>query len=142
MSIVGDILSNAGSLAKDIREAITGDISSTAKAELELKAKEIETSVLNAQAEINMEEAKSGNLFLAGWRPALGWLCVSVLALHFFIFPIIVWILKMIGTELILPSFEIDTIIGLLAGILGILRTVEKKNGTSTKGFFGFLKSK
>jgi len=35
------------------------------------------------QTEINKVEAQHTSLFIAGWRPAIGWVCVSGLALTF-----------------------------------------------------------
>lgn len=32
------------------------------------------------QAMTNLEEAKNPNMFVSGWRPALGWLCIILLA--------------------------------------------------------------
>jgi hypothetical protein len=67
MSIFGDmsfggvkgLLEGAGTFAKDIRSAITGEISPEKKAELLQKADELESQGMVAQAEINKIEAAS-----------------------------------------------------------------------------------
>jgi phenylpyruvate tautomerase PptA (4-oxalocrotonate tautomerase family) len=37
-----------------------------------------------AQIAVNKAEASNGNLFVAGWRPAIGWICGAALALAFY----------------------------------------------------------
>ena len=74
---VGEVISGAGTLAKDIRSAVTGDISPEKKAELEARALELEAASMNAQAEINKVEAASTNWFIAGARPSIMWICAA-----------------------------------------------------------------
>ncbi len=40
------------------------------------------------QSEINKIEAGHRTIFVAGWRPFIGWICGSGLAFHFIIFPL------------------------------------------------------
>ncbi|WBA84419.1 3TM-type holin [Endozoicomonas sp. GU-1] len=49
-----------------------------AKAELSLNHQLQQPHILQALA--NIEEAKHPSVFVSGWRPALGWLCVFILA--------------------------------------------------------------
>lgn len=42
-----------------------------------------DTDLSKAQIAVNLEEAKSTNLFIAGWRPAVGWVCVAVLGMTY-----------------------------------------------------------
>ena len=76
---VGGLLGGIGTLAKDLRSAITGEISADKQAEIQQKLMEIELSAAQAQTAINVEEAKSTSLFIAGWRPACGWIGVVAL---------------------------------------------------------------
>ena len=43
------------------------------------------------QAEINKIEAQHRSLFVAGWRPAIGWVCAIGLAFPFILNPLIEW---------------------------------------------------
>nr|BDD43796.1 hypothetical protein 15 [Spirochaetaceae bacterium] len=125
-------LEGAGSLAKDLRSAITGDISPEKKAEIEAKAQEIEASLQKAQVELNMAEAQSGNVFVAGWRPFLGWVFGVIIALHYLALPIAEWTLSIFApTVLPLPAFDLTDIWPVLIGMLGFggLRTYEKARG-------------
>jgi hypothetical protein len=128
----GGIFSSVGTLLKDLRTAITGTapLDPTKLAELEAKALEIEQAMMNAQSEINKIEAGSTSLFVAGWRPGCGWLCVSGLAWYVFIWPLWTWISTLAKIP---PPPIIDTslLVTLLVGMLGLgtLRTYEKKEG-------------
>lgn len=79
-----------------------------------------------AQVELNKVEASHRTMFVAGWRPAVGWVCASGLAFIFIINPIIQWITGEPG-----PVFPTDIVFELVLGLLGLggLRTYEKMSG-------------
>ena len=80
------------------------------------------------QVEINKVEAKHPSVFVSGWRPAAGWVCVAGLS-YSVIYYLILW-----AYFLAFPAYEpppnIDTgvLVTLLSGLLGIggFRTYEK----------------
>jgi hypothetical protein len=72
-NLIGSALSGIGSLAKDIRQAITGEVSADQKAAIEAKLLEIENQGLMAQIEVNKIEAANASTFVSGWRPGAGW---------------------------------------------------------------------
>ena len=87
------------------------------------------------QVELNKVEAAHPSVFVAGWRPALGWVCVMSLGLYYpvrILVGMTMWVLMVIqsGTLLPIPDLGIADVIGLVAGMLGMsgLRTIEKKN--------------
>jgi len=59
-----------------------------AKLAQEGEFKEIDSQLaqMKAQTDINLEEAKNSNLFVSGWRPAIGWICAAALAYQY-LFP-------------------------------------------------------
>lgn len=123
-------LEGAGGLARDIRTAVTGDADPEKLAEIEQRAQDLEAQAAQAQVELNKAEASSGSLFVAGWRPALGWTFAAIVGLHYLARPVAEWILQAAGhTDLLpLPSFDLTAIWPVLVGMLGFggLRTVEK----------------
>lgn len=135
-SIIGTIASGSikgvfegiGSLAKDIREAITGEISADKKAEIMAKAQEIEFAASKTQTDINLEEAKNPNVFVSGWRPACGWVCDFALAYNFILQPIATWALKIWYPYITPPTLDTGSLITILFALLGLgsLRTYEK----------------
>ncbi|MCB7129628.1 MAG: hypothetical protein J3T61_08840 [Candidatus Brocadiales bacterium] len=78
------------------------------------------------QVEMNKVEANHRSLFVAGWRPALGWVCVLGLALTFIASPLLEW-----GTGVKGPELPTDIMLELVLGMLGLgaLRTYEKLAG-------------
>ncbi len=81
-----------------------------------------------AQAQINQMEAQHQSLFVAGWRPFIGWVCGVAFAYHFIAQPILAFAIANAGGEVKLPLFEMQELSTVLMGILGLggLRTIEK----------------
>lgn len=81
-----------------------------------------------AQVELNKVEASHRSMFVAGWRPAIGWVCAIGLFLTFIINPLLQWWTGVDG-----PDLPQDIILELVLALLGLgaLRTVEKMNGRS-----------
>lgn len=79
-----------------------------------------------AQIEVNKAEAQHASIFVAGWRPFIGWVCGWALAYHFIAQPVIV-----LFTDLKTPQFDMGTLTTILMGMLGLggLRTFEKAKG-------------
>lgn len=117
-------LEGAGSLAKDVREAITGE-----NPELIAKAQEVEAQIMTAQAEINKIEAASPDWFSRAWRPALAWVGVLGFAFHYLAFPFLS--VKIPA----LPDIAVDELYPLLIALLGlgVYRTTEKIKGVQDK---------
>lgn len=130
---IGEVLSGAGTLAKDIRSAVTGDISPEKKAELEARALELEAASMNAQAEINKVEAASSSLFVAGWRPAVGWICAAGLFYGTIGKPFIEFIAQIFGYNGAFPVIDGKALETTLYGMLGFgtMRTFEKIKGAA-----------
>jgi len=85
-----------------------------------------------AQVLTNREEAKHRSIFVAGWRPFVGWTCGVALAYHFVLAPLILFGVSVSGAEIpALPAFDMDSLMTVLLGMLGLggLRTYEKKAG-------------
>ncbi len=91
------------------------------------------SEVDKAQIEVNTEEAKSTNLFVSGWRPAIGWVCGAALTWQYILQPIITYFLVIDGKIVSLPVFDFSTMSTILMALLGMggLRTWEKKMGVN-----------
>jgi len=82
-----------------------------------------------AQVEVNKMEAQHRSLFVAGWRPFIGWTCGIALAYHFVLNPLIMFNVSWAGVEIPeLPEFDMGSLMTVLMGMLGLggLRTFEK----------------
>ncbi len=78
------------------------------------------------QVDLNTVEAQHRSLFIAGWRPAIGWICSLGLFIMFILNPILVWALETPG-----PEMPTESLMELVLGMLGLagLRTFEKARG-------------
>jgi hypothetical protein len=112
------------------------------KLEYEAKITEAITSVDMAQIEINKIEAAHSNMFVAGWRPACGWLGVFGLAYHAILQPFFMFLTSLAGYKVDLPVFDTSVLMTLLVGMLGMgtLRSYDKKNETDTKVILPWIK--
>ncbi|MDY6909084.1 MAG: 3TM-type holin [Thermodesulfobacteriota bacterium] len=65
---IGSIINGVGRMADDL---ITTD---KERLEMALREKELDTQILSKVHETNIAEAQHRTLFVAGWRPFIGWL--------------------------------------------------------------------
>jgi hypothetical protein len=84
------------------------------------------------QIEINKAEAQHRSMFVAGWRPFLGWGLSFAMLWHFVLAPVTIFGFAYSGMPAPdLPVFDMDSLMTVLLGMLGLggLRTVEKIKG-------------
>ena len=81
----------------------------------------------------NAVEAQHQSVFVAGWRPAIGWVCAFALAFQYIIRPFWVWAILNWWPDSFFPPTLDDMLWELIFGMLGIggLRTLEKIKGVS-----------
>jgi len=85
------------------------------------------------QAEINKVEAAHRSLFVAGWRPFIGWVCGAALAWNYIIQPLFSWatIAFMDSPPIPPPTLSLGELMPVVMGLLGLgaIRGVEKLAG-------------
>lgn len=88
------------------------------------------------QADVNKAEASNANMFVAGWRPFIGWVCGSGLGFTFLVAPLATWGARLAGKDIVFPELDMGTLMTLLLGMLGLggMRTVEKVSGVKKVG--------
>ena len=84
-----------------------------------------EVQLALAQIKLNTTEAASGKLFVAGWRPFVGWTCALALFFNFIVFPFAT------ASGLMIPVLDVATMMPVLLGMLGLggMRSYEKLSG-------------
>jgi hypothetical protein len=84
-----------------------------------------------AQAEINKTEAAHRSVFVAGWRPAIGWACSAGFAWAFVIQPLASWAVALWSPETELPEIDTLPLLEMTFAMLGLagLRSWEKDKG-------------
>jgi hypothetical protein len=86
--------------------------------------------IAKGQMAINQVEAAHKSLFVAGWRPAVGWVCVLGMFGNFITIPFSNFVLALLGINIVIPLVPLETMMPVLMGMLGLgaMRTYEKKN--------------
>jgi hypothetical protein len=105
---------------KDAKNALAHEISTMAERHAQDLAK--------GQLEVNKVEAVSASLFVAGWRPAVGWVCVLGMASNFVLIPMGNFVLALVDSTVTIPLIDTSTMMPVLLGMLGLgaMRSVEK----------------
>jgi hypothetical protein len=145
MSLLGSItgLGPILDIGKSILDRVIPD--PAAKAEAQLKLLELaqkgelaelaaETDLMKGQLDVNKAEASNANLFVAGWRPFVGWVCGANLAWTWILAPLFNWIASLLGAHVTAPSLPANESYPIILGMLGIgaMRTIEKAQGVAT----------
>ena len=135
------LLSGLFDLGKGLIDRLFPDPAAKAAAQLELlkmqQAGELaqlaaETDLAKLQIQTNIEEAKSTNWWVAGWRPAIGWVCGAGLAYAALVEPFARFAAKVwFGYTGDFPVIDTDLTLQILMGMLGLgaMRSVEKIKG-------------
>ncbi len=127
--IIGGAAGDAvGALGNAFDKIFTSD-EERAQAELVMARVRQQPHIL--QAEINRLEAGHRSLFVAGWRPFIGWVCGLGLAWAFLGHPIFQWLVVLRGLDIAAPEIATDNMLELVLALLGLggLRTFEKLTG-------------
>lgn len=94
------------------------------------------------QLEINLAEAKHSSIFVAGWRPFIGWTGGGAMFYQFIVYPLLTWVWKIaqafgwISMEIDPPPvLETGALFSIVTGMLGVgaMRSHDKKHGVDTK---------
>tara|TARA_B110000046_G_scaffold161962_1_gene175941 strand:+ start:596 stop:988 length:393 start_codon:yes stop_codon:yes gene_type:complete len=117
-------------LANGLDELFTSDEEREA-AKLKLQALMQQPHILQAAA--NIEGAKHRSVFVAGWRPAIGWVAALGLGYQYLVLPFTGLINAYLELPAELPNLESDQLMTLVLALLGLggMRTFEKFKGVS-----------
>lgn len=86
-----------------------------------------------AQVEVNKVEAAHKSLYVAGWRPFIGWSCGIAMAFNYIGVPVIETGSVLYGTPLSIDPLDLEVMMPVLLGMLGLggMRSYEKRNKVS-----------
>ena len=136
--IIGDIIDGV----KDLVSEVIVDKDKKREIDLELARlalegeRQLNEQVL-AQIDLNKEEAKHGSVFVAGWRPFVGWVGGFALAYSAILYPFLSWGSRVFGYDGDLPVLDNTLLITIMTGLLGLgaQRSFEKVKRVSTNDF-------
>lgn len=132
----GGIISGVGQIIDDIHT------SDEERQKILLEGMQIEADLRKGQMDINETEAKHKSIFVAGWRPFIGWVGGAALAYQFILYPLLIWIWSFaqgqgwISVDLSAPPIlNTGALLTVITGMLGIggMRSYDKLKGTDTK---------
>lgn len=131
---IGSVIESVGKVAGDL---ITTD---KERMQLELEGRKLDQAIDMAQIGVNNTEAQHASVFVAGWRPAIGWIGAAAMAYQFLLYPMLTWIWALAQANGYLPAgmqpppvLDADALWVILSGILGIagMRSFEKSRGVT-----------
>ena len=137
---IDDIVTAVSDIGGKLIDRLWPDPAQAAQAKLELLKMQqsgelaklaADTDLMKGQLAVDQAEASNSNMFVAGWRPFIGWVCGSGLAFQFIANPLITWGTQLAGKNVPVPSLDLGTLLTLLFGMLGLgyMRTTEKLAG-------------
>ena len=105
---------------KDTKNALAHEIAT-------LSQKQAQEAMI-AQLEVNKTEAAHKSLFVAGWRPFIGWVCGLGFFSNFIVIPVANFVLQLLSNPIVIPMIDTSQMMPVLMGMLGLgaMRTVEK----------------
>lgn len=133
--IIGDLIKEVGSTVRELVPDADKRLELDVRlAELADQASARETQLLQGQLEINKAEASHSNVFVAGWRPAIGWVAATALGWTWIVAPLCQWTAGLFGVETTIPALDPNAMYPVILAMLGVSasRTVEKLNGAAT----------
>lgn len=111
------------------------------KAQKSIAMLELEKALVDNADKINLETIKTNqieaghkSIWVAGWRPAIGWSCSLGIAWLFIGHPVATWVAQMLGhTGMVMPTIDTEILLELTLAMLGMagLRTFEKIKGVT-----------
>lgn len=106
------------------------------KMKIEYDFYKVDAELAKGQLDINKTEAQHKSIFVAGWRPFIGWVCGSAFAYNFILYPILQFLAVVFGWAEVkdLPHLDMSEMMPVLLGMLGLggMRTYEKNKGVNS----------
>lgn len=133
--ILGDAIREVGGIIRELVPDADKRLDVQVRlAELADQADARENQLLLGQVEVNKEEARHSNIFVAGWRPAIGWVAAFALGWTWVLAPLAQWIVSINGLSTSIPALDPNAMYPVILAMLGVSasRTVEKMSGVAT----------
>ena len=129
-----DLLSGLTPIVNKVLDLIP-DPNAKARAEAEMQAELLKYAAEQSaqQSEVNKAEAANANVFVSGWRPAIGWTCALAFMFMYVVAPLVTWMAAFFNHIVPIPQFDTNALMSLTTGMLGLgaMRSFDKKQGTS-----------
>jgi hypothetical protein len=133
---ISGIISGVGGIIDDL---VTTD---EERLKIALQDRQIEAQLMQGQADINKAEAQHASIFVAGWRPFIGWVGGFGLLYQFVGYPLLTWGWSFFAAKGWIPPgidappvLDFAELMPLILGMLGVgtMRSYDKAKGVDTK---------
>ena len=109
---------------------------------MDLQGKKIDADLQTGQMKVNQAEASHKSMFVAGWRPFIGWVGGFALGYKFLFYPFLIWIWTICQamewippTVKAPPTLNAGELYPIILGMLGLggMRTAEGLRGVKSE---------
>ena len=132
LNLIGGLLGGKGGALKQITNVIDElHTSEEEKLDKKILMQRIQQKLAEKQLDVNAKEASHRSVFVAGWRPAIGWCGAGALFFEFILSPCIEWYAKFSGLDLTAPEIQTGPLLAIVTSMLGVagMRSFEKAKG-------------
>ena len=132
LNLLGGLLGGKGGALKQITNVIDElHTSEEEKLDKKILMQRIQQKLAEKQLDVNAKEASHRSVFVAGWRPAIGWCGALALFFAFILSPCIEWYAKFSGMDIVPPAIETGPLLAIVTSMLGVagMRSFEKAKG-------------
>ena len=132
---IGSIINGVGKIADDL---FTSD---EERLKVVLQEKIVEADLVKSQLEVNKAEAQHKSIFVAGWRPFIGWVGGIAMAYQFILYPMLTWFWVLFQAKGWVPQemspppvIDAEALWVVITGMLGVagMRSFDKVKKTQT----------
>lgn len=133
---ISGIISGVGGIIDDL---VTTD---EERLKIALQDRQIEAGLMREQTKTNQAEARHSSIFVAGWRPFIGWVGGFGLLYQFVVYPLLTWGWSFFVAQGWIPQgmtappvLDFAELMPLILGMLGVgtMRSYDKAKGTDTR---------
>ena len=133
LKLIGGLLGGGkgGALATISKVVDELHTSEEEKLDKKLLMQRLQQKLAEKQLDVNAKEASHRSVFVAGWRPAIGWCGALALFFAFILSPCIEWYAKFSGMDIVPPAIETGPLLAIVTSMLGVagMRSFEKAKG-------------
>ena len=133
LNLIGGLLGGGkgGALATISKVVDELHTSEEEKLDKKILMQRLQQKLAEKQLDVNAKEASHRSVFVAGWRPAIGWCGALALFFAFILSPCIEWYAKFSGMDIVPPAIETGPLLAIVTSMLGVagMRSFEKAIG-------------
>ena len=133
LNLIGGLLGGGkgGALATISKVVDELHTSEEEKLDKKILMQRLQQKLAEKQLDVNAKEASHRSVFVAGWRPAIGWGGALALFFAFILSPCIEWYAKFSGMDIVPPAIETGPLLAIVTSMLGVagMRSFEKAKG-------------